>query len=62
MPNSYAITFPAPTENWGTIVGFGIYDQLGNLLFLDNLSANKDVLAGNPAPEFNPGALSVVIG
>jgi hypothetical protein len=29
--------------------------------WLNNLAAPKDVLAGNPAPEFNPGALAVII-
>lgn len=61
VANSFAITFPAPTEDWGTILGFGIFDQSGNLLFVNSLAAPKDVLSGNPAPEFNPGALAVII-
>lgn len=61
VKNEFAITFPSPTEDWGTIVGWGIYDESGNLWFVNALAANKDVLAGNPAPEFNPGAMSVVI-
>lgn len=60
--NSFSITFPAPTEDWGEIAGFGIYDEADNLWFADSLAAPKDVLAGNPAPEFNPGALTVIIG
>ena len=32
--NATAIVFPESQENWGSVVGFGIYDQLneGNLL------------------------------
>lgn len=58
--NLYAVTFPAPTEDWGTIVGWGMFDQDDNLWFANTLGAEKTVFTGNPAPEFNPGALVVI--
>ena len=61
VTNLHAITFPSPTEDWGEIIGFGIYDENGNLLFVNQLAASKEVLSGNPAPEFNPGALRIII-
>lgn len=57
--NVNAITFPAPTANWGQVTGWGIYDQLGNLLYYANLTTPKTVNAGDPAPSFAPGALTV---
>lgn len=37
ITNSGSITFPAATANWGTIIGWGLYDAttVGNLLFWD---------------------------
>lgn len=61
--NNGAITFPAPTANWGTIVGFGIFDasSAGNLLFYAPLTTNKTVNNGDAAPSFAAGALTVQI-
>jgi len=46
--NSGAITFPTATANWGTVVGFGIFDALsaGNLIFYGNLNANQIINSG----------------
>lgn len=60
--NAFAVTFPKPVEDWGSVTGLAIYDQLGNVLIVKELLASKEVLAGNPAPEFNPGSLSVTFG
>lgn len=59
--NGTAITFPAPTANWGTIVGFAIYDAAttGNELAWGALSVNKTVNNGDAAPSFAIGALVV---
>lgn len=61
--NNGAITFPAPTANWGVITGFGIYDAAsgGNLLIWGSLSTSKTVNNGDAAPAFNAAALSIQI-
>lgn len=58
--NNAAITFPAPTANWGTVVAFGIFDAAtgGNLLVYANLTVNKTINNGDAAPSFAPGALT----
>jgi hypothetical protein len=50
--NNGAITFPAPTANWGVCSHFGIYDASsgGNLMFHGALTASKTVNNGDPAP------------
>jgi len=57
--NATDIVFPAPTGNWGTIQGIGIYDAAtgGNLLIHSTLAASKTVNAGDPAPKFLAGNL-----
>jgi hypothetical protein len=59
--NAADITFPTPTANWGTIVAFGIFDasSAGNLLVWGNLTTNKTVNNGDPAPKFVAGALDI---
>lgn len=61
--NNGAITYPAPTANWGVIVAFGIFDaaSAGNLLFFGNLSASKTVNNGDAAPSFAANALSITL-
>lgn len=61
--NNAAITFPAPTADWNTVVAYGIFDALtgGNLLVWDTLTASRTVLNGDPAPLFAIAALSVTI-
>jgi len=61
--NNNAITFPAPTANWGTINGFGIFDAAssGNLLFWGALTTPKTVNNGDAAPAFSAAALSIQI-
>jgi hypothetical protein len=59
--NAAAITFPAPTANWGQVTHFGIFDAStsGNLLFWGALTQSKTVNSGDPAPEFQAAALSI---
>jgi hypothetical protein len=59
--NSGAITFPAPTANWGTISHFAIYDAstVGNMLWWGALTQSKTVNNGDAAPSFQAGALSI---
>lgn len=61
--NVSAITFPAPTANWGTITHVGIYDATtaGNLLFSGALTASKIVNNGDPAFTFNAGELTITL-
>lgn len=61
--NNGAITFPAPTANWGVITHFGIFDAstAGNQLFCAALTASKTVNNGDAAPSFAAGALTIQI-
>lgn len=61
--NVGAIQFGSPTANWGTVVGFGLYDAItgGNLLIYDTLAASVIVNSGDPAPAFGSGALIITI-
>jgi len=61
--NNVAITFPAPTANWGIITGHGVFDAAtgGNLLFYGALTANKTVNSGDAAPVFPAGTLTLQI-
>lgn len=59
--NAADIVFGTPTANWGTILGFGIYDAStgGNLLIAGTLSAGKAVNLGDAPPKFLAGALDI---
>lgn len=59
--NVGAITFPAPTANWGTVTHWGIFDAstAGNLLYHAALTTSKTVNNGDAAPSFGAGALTV---
>lgn len=54
--------YPTATADWGTIVGAGIYDAatVGNLLWVGNLTASKDVYSGDLF-QFAAGAIDVSI-
>lgn len=59
--NGVAITFAAPTANWGVVTGFAIYDALttGNELAWGTLSVSKTINNGDAAPSFAIGALVI---
>lgn len=59
--NNGAITFPAPTANWGTCTHFGIFDASsgGNLLYWAPLTVSKTVNNGDAAPAFAAAALTI---
>jgi hypothetical protein len=59
--NNNAVTFPAPTASWGTVVAWAIYDSPsgGNMLFFGTLTTQKTVNAGDSQPNFAVGALSL---
>jgi hypothetical protein len=61
VSNITTIIFPAPTgAAWGTIVGFGIWDQSANLLFDHVFATSVVVGSGSDAPKFDPGTLRVI--
>lgn len=61
--NNSALTFPAPTANWGTVTHFGVYDasSAGNLLWWGALTQAKTINNGDAAPSFAAAALSLQI-
>ena len=61
--NNTAITFPAPTANWGVITSFGIFDAAtaGNLLVYGALTTSKTVNNGDAAPSFAAASLSIQV-
>jgi hypothetical protein len=61
--NGVAVTFNAPTANWGTVVGFAIYDAVsgGNELGWSALTTSKTINNGDPAASFAIGALAITL-
>lgn len=61
--NGTAVTFPAPTAAWGTVVGFAIYDAatVGNQLAWGALTVNKTVNNGDAAPSFAIGDIDLTL-
>lgn len=61
--NNAAITFPAPTANWGSVTHFGIYDAStsGNMIICQSLTTSKTINNGDAAPSFAIGALTVTL-
>lgn len=62
--NSGAITFPAPTANWGTVTHFAIRDASsgGNAVTaLKALSASRVINNGDAAPSFAIGDLDLTV-
>lgn len=61
--NNIAVTFPAPTANWGSVVEFCVFDAStsGNLLFRTALTVPKTINNGDAAPSFAIGAATFQI-
>jgi hypothetical protein len=61
IANASAITFPAPTGNWGTVGWFAVWDAAttGNMLLYGALSVSRTINSGDSAPSFAIGALTV---
>jgi len=59
--NNGAITFPAPTANWGSVTHMAVYDasSAGNLLWYSALTTAKTVNSGDPAPSFPAASLTL---
>jgi hypothetical protein len=62
--NNGAVQFGSPTANWGSIVGFGLYDAsvAGNYLLGALFASPVTVNDGDPAPAFATGQLTITIG
>lgn len=62
--NIGVIQFGAPTADWGTITGFGLYSAVsgGTLFATGTLTGSAIVNSGDPAPAFADSALTVTIG
>lgn len=61
--NNSAITFPAPTANWGTVNCWGLTDAstAGNIWIYSSLSVAKTINNGDAAPSFAAGAATFQI-
>ena len=61
--NNNAVTFPAPTANWGVITHCAVYDasSAGNLIAWGALGTSKTVNNGDAAPSYAAGALTFQI-
>lgn len=59
--NNVVLTFPAPTGNWGTVVGFIIMDASsgGNMIYFAPLTVAVTINSGAAAPAFAAAALTV---
>lgn len=64
ISNNVAIAFPAPLEDWGSVVGYEIYDALtaGNRWLSAKFENRLTILGGSPAKSFAINALSVGMG
>lgn len=62
--NKLAITFPAPSADWGVAVAIGAFDRpsAGNLLRYEVLADPLEILNGSGAPSIAVGALHVLKG
>lgn len=58
--NAGAITFPAPTADWGTVTHVVQMDASsgGNMLYWEALGTSRNILNGDGAPSFATGAFS----
>lgn len=61
--NNAAVTFGAPSANWGSVTHAALYDAStgGNLLAWGALGASKTINNGDPAPSFAAGALTFTL-
>lgn len=59
--NAAALTFPAPSANWGVVTHMAILDatSAGNFMVYGALTTPKTINNGDAAPSFGIGALTV---
>lgn len=60
--NTNPVVFGAPNANWGNVIGAGIFDASsgGILLAKGTLDTARNIVSGDPAPNFPAGALKFV--
>ncbi len=60
--NTNAVIFGAPNANWGNVTGAGLFDASigGILLARASLDTARNIVAGDPAPNFPAGALKFI--
>lgn len=60
ISNAAAVTFPAPTANWGVVTHFIITDAAtaGNLMVCQALTTSKTINNADAAPSFAAGAMT----
>lgn len=60
ISNAAAVTFPAPTANWGVVTHFFIADAstAGNLMVCQALTTSKTINNGDAAPSFAIDAMT----
>jgi hypothetical protein len=59
--NAAALTYPAPTANWGVVTHMAILDATtaGNFIVYGALTTPKTINSSDPAPSFPIGALDI---
>lgn len=61
IANGAAITFPAPTANWGTVTHFELWDaaSAGTRRYWGALTTPRTINNGDSAPSFAVGAMTL---
>ena len=61
--NNASVTFPTPTADWGTAVGFGLFSTLsgGTPIQAGALNQSLIIQNGQSAPMFEPGAIVIKV-
>lgn len=59
--NASAVSFPAPTGNWGTITGCALFDSIGNMMFADSFTQPVSIVSGAGAPRFSEGSIGIMV-
>jgi hypothetical protein len=61
--NAASIPFPTPTGSWGTVVALGVFEGApgAGLITYANLTANKTVNNGDPAPSIAAGGFTFTV-
>jgi hypothetical protein len=63
--NARTISFPVSASNWGTVVGFGLFDLNNNMIYFDYLGAfqwTPFTVSAGTNPVFNSPAHGFAIG
>lgn len=60
--NISVVSFPDPTADWGNVIGAGLFDASsgGTLLATGALDSARNILSGDPTPNFPAGSLKFI--